>query len=160
MAAKGMNMPPPFLPGPFLWRQWKQMLENYLVAINGSSYPAARKKAILLSCLGAEGQQIFFTLTETQAYEATEGNEYLEALSILGQHFEPQENEIAARVRFRSRAQRPGESIDAFMTALRTLVMPCKYEGKFMSEMLRDQLVEKLTFQDYNKNYCFRKNWI
>ncbi|KAH6944819.1 hypothetical protein HPB50_005364 [Hyalomma asiaticum] len=62
-----LQPPPPFLPSPghpaVPWDQWKQAFQTYMVASGASDLPTERRKAILLTCLGMEGQRIFSTLT-------------------------------------------------------------------------------------------------
>ncbi|KAH7936857.1 hypothetical protein HPB49_005848 [Dermacentor silvarum] len=66
MSIPGLQPPPPFLPSPghpaVPWDQWKQAFQTYMVASGASELPAERRKAILLTCLGMEGQRIFSTL--------------------------------------------------------------------------------------------------
>ncbi|XP_049269959.1 uncharacterized protein LOC119385471 [Rhipicephalus sanguineus] len=66
MSIPGLQPPPPFLPSPghpaVPWDQWKQAFQTYMVASGASELPAERRQAILLTCLGMEGQRIFSTL--------------------------------------------------------------------------------------------------
>ncbi|CAN8016596.1 unnamed protein product [Ixodes persulcatus] len=61
--------PPPFLPAPgrpaIPWKQWRRVFQNYLLALGGDAHEPARRKALLLHCLGVEGQRVFYTLPET-----------------------------------------------------------------------------------------------
>ena len=58
--------PAPFLPSgtePAIpWTSWSGMFDNYLTAIGGTEFSTERRRAILLTCLGAEGQRIFESL--------------------------------------------------------------------------------------------------
>ncbi|KFD48192.1 hypothetical protein M513_10906 [Trichuris suis] len=62
----GLAAPCPFLehPGaPVLpWRMWFRLFCNYLDAAFATVPADKRKRAILLNCLGTEGQRIFYTL--------------------------------------------------------------------------------------------------
>ena len=64
----GLKQPDSFLdkPGPITmpWKTWVAQFENYLVASGGTNYPVARKKALLLHCLGKEGQRVFQNLPD------------------------------------------------------------------------------------------------
>ncbi|KAH7979958.1 hypothetical protein HPB49_012194 [Dermacentor silvarum] len=66
MSIPGLQPPPPFLPSPghpaVPWDQWKQAFQTYMGASGASELPAEHRKAILLTCLGMEGQRIFSTL--------------------------------------------------------------------------------------------------
>ncbi|KAJ7993939.1 hypothetical protein DPEC_G00259880 [Dallia pectoralis] len=65
------SLPPPdyFLPLPgepvVPWNQWRTSFELYLLAIGLDNATSARKRAILLHLLGAEGNRIFNTLDGT-----------------------------------------------------------------------------------------------
>lgn len=71
MAAATVPLPAPFLPCPgeptIQFKIWKKMFENYLLVIDatGAAWPEARQRAVLLHCLGTEGQRIFYTLPNT-----------------------------------------------------------------------------------------------
>ncbi len=113
-----------FLPEPsepsVPWDQWHNAFANYLLAIGGESYSNDRKKAILLHCLGLEGQRIYHTLPE----DSTGRNPYSKATNALKEHFMPYINPVSERKKFRRRSQNPGESIDAYLASLRDLAKP------------------------------------
>lgn len=108
-----------------------------MLAINtsGDSWTAARRRAVLLHCLGTEGQRIFYTLPNT-------GTTYDDAMSALESHFIPKVNVVVARHQFRQRAQRTDETIAQYTSALRELAVDCAY-GTVEDEMIRDRLIEK-----------------
>ncbi|KAI4903715.1 hypothetical protein NFI96_030773, partial [Prochilodus magdalenae] len=114
---------------------WKKLFDNYLLAIGGSEFPAERKRALLIHCLGTEGNRIYSTLP-------LENDDYEGSVKALEKHFSPKLNIVAERYRFRQRAQAVGESIDHYVAALRELVKKCQF-GAMEDEMLRDQIVEK-----------------
>ena len=43
---------------------WKKSFENFFVAPGASEFEAGRKKALLLHCLGAVGQQVYYALPD------------------------------------------------------------------------------------------------
>uniref|UniRef100_A0A8C1RTY5 Uncharacterized protein n=1 Tax=Cyprinus carpio TaxID=7962 RepID=A0A8C1RTY5_CYPCA len=100
--------------------------------------PNARKRALLIHCLGAEGQRLFYTLTVSDQGDDT----YASALSAIREFFVPKVNVVAERYRFRQRSQRAGETTDQYVAALRELAATCEF-GAMEDEMIRDQLVEK-----------------
>ncbi|XP_064456893.1 uncharacterized protein LOC135367526 [Ornithodoros turicata] len=71
----GLLPPSTFLPTPgepsSPWEQWKQSFLTFLKAVDGDGYPPARKRAILLHCLGAEGQRIFHSLEPSNAQSSS-----------------------------------------------------------------------------------------
>lgn len=66
MSFPGLAPPPPFLPTPgcpsLPWEEWEQTFTVYLLASGAAELPPQRRKAILLHCLGAEGQRVYRTL--------------------------------------------------------------------------------------------------
>ena len=93
-----------------------------------------RKRALLLHCLGAEGQRIFYTLTDG-------GTSYESAVTALCAHFKPPINVVVERHKFRQRVQRPPETVAEYVGALRELAVTCEFAGN-SDEMIRDQLIE------------------
>ncbi|XP_038063014.1 uncharacterized protein K02A2.6-like [Patiria miniata] len=137
--------PPPFFlvtPGtpPVPWTQWRGMFETYTVASAANTYPAVRKRALLLHCLGTEGQRVFHTLPQENAGENED--EFDSALRVLDRHFKPKLNVVAERYRFRRRSQLPGESVDDYIRELRALASSCNF-GNMTDELIRDQFIER-----------------
>ncbi|XP_030595617.1 uncharacterized protein LOC115787179 [Archocentrus centrarchus] len=118
---------------------WMRMFSNYLLVINatGNAWPDARKRATLLHCLGAEGQRIFYCLTNT-------GDTFSSAVAALEKHFSPKVNIVVERHAFRKRTQAPHETVEQYVTALRDLGSKCDFDDK-TEEMIRDQLVEHIS---------------
>lgn len=112
------------------------MFNNYLVVINatGNSWPEARKRALLLHCLGTEGQRIFNTLPDS-------GDTLASAITALEKHFNPALNVVAERHAFIKRLQGAQETILQYIAALRQLAATCEF-GENCDDMIRDQLVE------------------
>ena len=83
------------------WSKWVKGLEYFLVASN------------------IEVQTIFETLSDT-------GTDYDTALAKLTEYFEPKKNIPSERHAFRQAAQESHESIDAYVTRLRSLAKSCE----------------------------------
>lgn len=138
-----MPSPPPFLSvsgePPLPFETWQKIFQNYLIVIQatGDAWPEARRRAVLLHCLGTEGQRLFYTLPDT-------GTTFDEAMTALQKHFVPKVNVVACRHTFRQRVQRADETITQYMAALRALAAPCAF-GQMESEMLRDQLIANVS---------------
>ncbi len=114
---------------------WEKLFQNYLLAIGGEEFSAERKRALLIHCLGTEGQRIYNTLPLT-------ADTYNGSLQALKQFFSPKLNVVSERYRFRQRGQAVGESTDHYVAALREMVRTCAF-GDMEHEMVRDQIVEK-----------------
>ena len=117
------------------WEKWTKSLDYYIRASGISDQK--QKRAILLHLAGPDVQEIFETLPDT-------GEDYKTALEKLNEHFNPSKNIPFERHVFRQATQGPEESIDAFVTRLRTLARTCQFDTS-LDGMIRDQVIEKCT---------------
>ncbi|XP_072143117.1 uncharacterized protein, partial [Dermacentor andersoni] len=151
MSFTGLAPPPFFLPTPgrpsLPWEQWEQMFNVYLLASGAAAFKPEQRKAILLHCLGAEGQRIYQTLHAGTSAAARADDksvvappdEYDSALAALRHQFSTSRNVIIERHRFHRRSQHTGESVHDFVAALRELASHCSFASK--DDALRDQFV-------------------
>lgn len=106
--------PAPFLQNvgdpPIPFKAWIRSFENFLLAMAEEELPDTRKRALLIHCLGAEGQRLFYTLI-------VEIDTYAKVLEDIQELFTPKVNVVAERYRFRQRGQRAGETTDQFVAA-------------------------------------------
>ncbi|KAH7980206.1 hypothetical protein HPB49_013800 [Dermacentor silvarum] len=66
-----ISPPPPFLSTPgtpaIPWSCWQRLFENFALASGASELSAARRRTLLLHCLGPERQRIFDALPSSYA---------------------------------------------------------------------------------------------
>nr|XP_054933843.1 uncharacterized protein LOC129387976 [Dermacentor andersoni] len=151
MSFTGLAPPPFFLPAPgrpsLPWEQWEQMFNVYLLASGAAPFKPEQRKAILLHCLGAEGQRIYQTLHAGTSAAARADDksivappdEYDSAFAALRHQFSTSRNVIIERHRFHCRSQHTGESVHDFVAALRELASHCSFASQ--DDALRDQFV-------------------
>lgn len=89
----------------------------------------------MLHCLGPAVQRIFNTLSGE--HKTLEG-----VKPPWMDLFAPKSNVVEERYKFRSRARKADEYIDAYLTIFRELAKSCDF-GDLEKEMIRDQIVEK-----------------
>ncbi|KAL0148283.1 hypothetical protein M9458_056429 [Cirrhinus mrigala] len=139
MADIALPPPAPFLalPGepPIPWTRWLQSFETFILAVGLMEVSAARKKALLLHCLGAEGQRVL------SALESGTTSDFDTAVELPNAHFAAPQSALLRRFLFRQRHQLPGESVQQYVANLRGLASTCKF-GALQDEMIRDQLIE------------------
>ncbi|CAN7937462.1 unnamed protein product [Ixodes hexagonus] len=141
--------PPPavFLavPGPpiLAWPAWKRAFLSFLDASALHLVEPFRKKAILFSLLGTEGQRIVdaFQLYETVAVEGTD--EFQAFLEAVGKHFEFSGSIALERQKLRGLFQRPGQSVTEFLAELRHQALFCAL-GNALDERLCEVFLEGL----------------
>ncbi|XP_077539836.1 uncharacterized protein LOC144152440 [Haemaphysalis longicornis] len=149
-----LHQPPEFLPTPgkpaIPWTQWHRVFKNYLLASGSDAHTPARRKALLLHCLGVEGQRVYYALPEqkpsappaAEKEESSTSDEYEAAVAALDAYFTAKTNVVVERHRFGQRTQLPEETAAAFVTALRELSSSCAF-GEQVDDLIRDQLVAK-----------------
>ena len=147
MAEISLRQPDSYLPTPGTpkvpWPRWARSFILYLEASGLSTAAADRQKAILLHCLGAEGQRLYFANVTESDHKKLKFKEMLQEMTTLFHRT----NTAAERSKFRSRKQQPGETITEYIATLRELAASCNFKS-FEDEMIRDQLTE---FSSYPK---------
>ncbi|CAN7986412.1 unnamed protein product [Ixodes hexagonus] len=141
--------PPPavFLavPGPpiLAWPAWKRAFLSFLDASALHLVEPFRKKAILFSLLGTEGQRIVdaFQLYETVAVEGTD--EFQAFLEAVGKNFEFSGSIALERQKLRGLFQRPGQSVTEFLAEFRHQASFCAL-GNALDERLCEVFLEGL----------------
>ena len=116
------------------WLRWKKAFQSYITASGVSD--DKEQRALLLHSAGPEVQDIFETLTVS-------GDKYDDAVAALDSYFIPKKNMAFERHQFRQAAQNDGETTDAYVTRLRQLIKSCEYPDAQVSDILRDQIIEK-----------------
>ena len=118
--------PSPFLPTPSQptqpWEMWIRSFNNYLLATGIDGLPEDRKIAILIHCLGAEGERVYNTLAKTTP------TTFNDACALLEAHFKPTVNVISERYQFRQLCQRRGESVAEFVANLKHAARHCEFD--------------------------------
>ena len=66
--------------------------------------------------------------------------EYKTLVDKLSEHFTPAPSEIVERFKFHTRFRKPGESVTAFVSELRSIAKSCNF-GDTLETMLRDRIV-------------------
>ena len=114
----------------------------FLVAAAGDGPPISPRvcKALLISCLGEEGQRVFSTLPPVVKEESE--TDFDVAIRQLNLFFEPKTNVVVERFTFRQRGQQPGETTAEYVSVLRGLAKTCNFRT-MEDEMIRDIVVEK-----------------
>lgn len=123
------------------WEKWTRSFDTFAIATGCTN--DAQKRQLLLHCAGSDVQDIFYTLTET-------GTSFAEAKSKLDEYFAPKKNVPYNRHMFRQASQGTDESVNQFVTRLRTLSIGCDF-GNNLEDFLRDQVIEKCTSNNLRK---------
>ena len=128
-----------------MWRRWRRGME-YFLAATCSGKSEGERVAIFMCMIGKDGQEV----KDTFEFERAEDGTDIVTTKILFEKFEayckPRRNLVVDRHRFLTRDQQPGESIDQFVTELRTLAASCEW-GE-----LKDDLICSRIFSGISSN--------
>ncbi|KAJ1118927.1 hypothetical protein NDU88_007114 [Pleurodeles waltl] len=108
----------------------------------GPTLSVERKHALLMHCLGGEGQEVLENLPELSVEESRNLNEYEVCIKKLDKHYVPRVSTIMERYYFGKREQGKDELVEEYITNSRKLAASCKF-GTLVDERTRDQFVLK-----------------
>jgi hypothetical protein len=117
------------------WMEYVERLEQYFCA-NGID-EEAKKRAILLSVCGKSTYSLIRSLLSPVKPDT---KTFKQLSDLVAAHVCPKPSSIIQRYKFNTRVRQQGESVSAYLAALRSLSEHCEYGNK-LEEMLRDRLV-------------------
>lgn len=118
------------------WRRWEQRFRLYLEASGAIEKSELRQCAMLLASAGEEAIEVYNNFVF--------GPDEKDKLECLVQKFKeycnPRKNTVFERYSFWHTEQKEGESIDQFVTELKTKAKACEF-GDQLDLMIRDRIV-------------------
>ena len=119
------------------WKRWRQKFELYMTATGMEGRSQKVQSCTLLHVIGDEALEIYNTFDFTQQEDR---NKLKVLLDKFEKHFTPQNNVTFERHVFNTRVQAPGESIDQFVTDLRSKARSCEY-AQLCDSLIKDRIV-------------------
>jgi len=98
--------------------------------------------------LRAQGQEIFRTISLTNA----ERKNIETVKKAFTDHFAPQVKSVYERFKFYSKIQRPDETFEDFLTALKTLITTCNFQDEEQDNALMGQIVAGISSQQMRED--------
>ena len=117
------------------WKLWKQLWQHYCVVSNLDAHPPAFKKSLLISTMGIEALQKY------NGCDPEDKDTAEDIINKLDKHIMGEPNETFERYKFNTRIQAQDESIEDYITALKSLVKSCNYCDCIRDSLLRDRIV-------------------
>ncbi|XP_023240271.1 uncharacterized protein LOC111638746 [Centruroides sculpturatus] len=119
------------------WSLWKQRFDIYATAIDLPAKSILQQQAILLHIIREKGLEIYnnFHLEENATNLTVD-----EILAKFMDHFQPYKNTIYSRYVFFSLVQKSGQTVDEFVTELRTKAQGCDF-GTLTESLIRGRIV-------------------
>ncbi len=130
------------------WTKWLTAFELYadekglIMTDDVAAAVRQRRRALLLHHAGTNVQDVFATLPNTGGPA-----EYDTAVAALNAYFVPQVNTAFARQSFHQIAQKPGETVQQFVTRLRQAARNCAF-AEDTENQIRDAVLSRCTW-DY-----------
>lgn len=124
------------------WKKFHRAWNNYEIAarLKDPENPTVNKSlrtATLLTCIGSDALDVY----EGLEFATEDDKKDIDVvLQKLQRYCIGETNEIYERYRFNKRDQEPNESLDAYVTALRTLAKTCNF-GVLENSLIRDRIV-------------------
>lgn len=129
------------------WEKWRQAVEIYWIAADLETKPLRKQKAILLHILGEEALNLYNTFEfEIEGDEQGAPRDIDDVLTVemileaFSNHYTPFKNETYLRHLFFSSIQAEHQSIDEFVTELKTKARDCGF-GALNESLIRDRIV-------------------
>ena len=134
-----------------------ERLEMHFLAndIAESETNATKRKAILLSSIGAEAYRI---LKDICFPEAPTEKTYAALSGGLKKHFKPKWLAVAERFRFNTVQQQQGQTIADFVAQLKKLSTYCEYTGDQLKESLLDRFICGLRSESIQRKLLAKTN--
>ena len=119
------------------WRKWEQRFNLYLVASGIGDKTAKVQASTLLHVIGPNALDIYNTFARD-----AEGNEMKvdKIIEKFKAYCNPRKNITYERHVFNTRNQKAGDSIDQYVTDLRTKAKTCEF-GTLCESLIRDRVV-------------------
>lgn len=118
------------------WRRWKQQFTIFMTVTGKASSDDEVKCAIFLHLAGPDALEVFNTLTFAPGDE----KKLEKVMEQFETYCQPRKNITRERHIFNTRNQRPGESVDEYVTDLRGKAKSCEFK-ELTESLIRDRLV-------------------
>lgn len=120
---------------------WYESFSAYMVATGEDASDDQKKMALLLCCLGREGQAQYRSIRDNPLDLGEELiSEFDSMVARLAAHFDVKKGRTASRFEFEGRRRRFGEHIQEFAADLFRLSTRCSYED-YSREAVKDRLI-------------------
>lgn len=126
---------------------WRARFQRFATASKLSAESGEVQVSMFLYTMGAEAETIFNTLS----LSATQREDLGVVAQKFTEYFVPQSNVIHERAIFNQRAQKAGESVEAYVRSLHDLAQHCDFGSK-KDEHIRDRLVVGLADRNVSRD--------
>lgn len=133
---------------------WRRRFDRFRVASKLDKDSGEVQVNTLLYAMGREAEAIYDSFVYDDGGEDEEESkpelDYDTVIAKFSDHFVPKRNVIHERACFHKRAQKPGESVEAFVRSLYELAQYCEFEHT-KDEQIRDRIVIGISDNDVSQ---------
>ncbi|XP_075728639.1 uncharacterized protein LOC119176573 isoform X2 [Rhipicephalus microplus] len=134
------------------WQAYLVKVEAYFEANDVKD--DAKKRALLVAALGTKTIEI---LNGKVAPKKPNALTYAEVVQTLNSYYDPVPNEISESFKFFHRCQQEGESVHAFIVAIRQMAQNCNF-STMLDRMIRDRIVCGVRSKNLQKQLLAKKD--
>ena len=134
------------------WDKWKAEFELYVAASKVKD--KVQKRALLLHLAGPGVREIFKMYPNEVKGDVKEFNK---AMTCLSNHFKVKKNVLLARQKLLASKPNPGETINNFVTCLKSLAEHCDY-GEEEDNQVRDIVISHVTNKELKSRFNREEN--
>ena len=120
------------------WKMWRQQWENYSILTNLSNQPDRYQTALLLHSVGPECLRVYNGMKFDNDAESLKCSVIMKKFDA---HFLGESREFFERFKFNQRNQEDGESIEQYVTVLRTMSKSCGFCECMKDKLLIDRML-------------------
>ncbi|XP_042146534.1 uncharacterized protein LOC121835999 [Ixodes scapularis] len=129
------------------WPAWIEHFDDYRFATGINERTGEAQVRTLLYTMGRQAREIFATFD----LSAEEAKDFDLVKRKFDEHFVKERNVVYESACFHRRLQKPGESVDQYVTALHVLADRCEF-GEMKQRMIRDRFVVGLHDDKLSEN--------
>jgi len=124
------------------WRRWKQQWNDYCIVQAIAERPSEFQVSLFRIAIGPDAVNVLEaqpTPTDGDTELARDNVDTL--IKMMDKFVLGQVNPTFERHLLRQRVQKPGESIETFVTDLKTMIRLCEVPDNFTDELIKDQII-------------------
>ena len=120
------------------WRRWKRQWADYCVIQSVNERSPEYQASLFRTAIGSEAMKVL----DTQPVPLGRSVDDVSTLvSMMDTFVLGQVNPTYERYLFRKRTQHSGESIETYITDLKTMIKICEVPDNFIDELIKDQVI-------------------
>ena len=136
------------------WKLWLQKWRDFAVLVQLEDQPLKYQVAMFRQSIGDDGRKLLNSLNMTDACTT----DLEKVIAALQDFCVAQVNQTFERFKFNSRVRRNGESVQQFVSDIRTLASTCQFCDCIRDSLIRDRIVLGIRNEALTKRLLNQRN--